>query len=90
MDLRKIKKLMELLEESGIAEIEVKEGEESIKLSRNISTIKLKIFSDWKLLAITAEKTRISPISTAATKFAKTTVRIIRSFLFFTFVILDT
>ena len=38
MDLRKIKKLMELLEDSGIAEIEVKEGEESIKLSRNIST----------------------------------------------------
>tara|TARA_Y100000768_G_scaffold388366_1_gene383826 strand:- start:6981 stop:7439 length:459 start_codon:yes stop_codon:yes gene_type:complete len=38
MDLRKIKKLMELLEESGIAEIEVKEGEESIKLSRNIVT----------------------------------------------------
>ena len=38
MDLRKIKKLMELLEDSGIAEIEVKEGEESIKLSRNISS----------------------------------------------------
>ena len=38
MDLRKIKKLMELLEESGISEIEVKEGEESIKLSRNISS----------------------------------------------------
>ena len=35
MDLRKIKKLMELLEESGLAEIEVKEGEESIKLSRH-------------------------------------------------------
>jgi len=34
MDLRKIKKLMELLEESGIAEIEVKEGEESIKLTK--------------------------------------------------------
>jgi len=34
MDLRKIKKLMELLEESGLSEIEVKEGEESIKLSR--------------------------------------------------------
>tara|TARA_B100001564_G_scaffold351618_1_gene357728 strand:- start:1142 stop:1600 length:459 start_codon:yes stop_codon:yes gene_type:complete len=39
MDLRKIKKLMELLEESGIAEIEVKEGEESIKLSRNIAGV---------------------------------------------------
>lgn len=38
MDLRKIKKLMELLEESGIAEIEVKEGEESIKLSRNVTS----------------------------------------------------
>jgi acetyl-CoA carboxylase biotin carboxyl carrier protein len=38
MDLRKIKKLMELLEESGIAEIEVKEGEEAIKLSRNITS----------------------------------------------------
>ena len=35
MYLRKIKKLMELLEESGIAEIEIKEGEESIKLSRH-------------------------------------------------------
>jgi acetyl-CoA carboxylase biotin carboxyl carrier protein len=34
MDLRKIKKLMELLEKSGISEIEIKEGEESIKLSR--------------------------------------------------------
>ena len=35
MDLRKIKKLMELLEGSGLAEIEVKEGEESIMLSRH-------------------------------------------------------
>ena len=34
MDLRKIKKLFELLEESNISEIEVKEGEEAIKLSR--------------------------------------------------------
>jgi acetyl-CoA carboxylase biotin carboxyl carrier protein len=34
MDLRKIKKLIELLEESGIAEIEIKEGEESVRISR--------------------------------------------------------
>lgn len=34
MDLRKIKSLMELLEQSGLAELEVKEGEESIRLSR--------------------------------------------------------
>ena len=34
MDIRKVKKLIELLEESGIAEIEISEGEESIRISR--------------------------------------------------------
>ena len=34
MDIRKIKKLIELLEESGISEIEIKEGEESVRISR--------------------------------------------------------
>ncbi len=34
MDIRKIKKLIELLEESGIAEIEIKEGEEALRISR--------------------------------------------------------
>jgi len=34
MDIRKVKKLMELLEKSGMAEIEIKEGEESVKISR--------------------------------------------------------
>jgi acetyl-CoA carboxylase biotin carboxyl carrier protein len=34
MDIRKIKKLIEIIEESGIAELEVKEGEESIRISR--------------------------------------------------------
>lgn len=34
MDIRKVKKLIELLEESGIAELEIKEGEESVKISR--------------------------------------------------------
>ncbi len=35
MDIRKIKKLIELLEESNIGEIEIKEGEESVRISRN-------------------------------------------------------
>jgi acetyl-CoA carboxylase biotin carboxyl carrier protein len=35
MDIRKVKKLIELLEESGISEIEIKEGEESVRISRN-------------------------------------------------------
>ncbi|MDJ0881066.1 MAG: acetyl-CoA carboxylase biotin carboxyl carrier protein [Gammaproteobacteria bacterium] len=37
MDIRKIKKLIELLEDSGIAELEIKEGEESVRISRESS-----------------------------------------------------
>ncbi len=39
MDIRKIKKLIELLEESDIGEIEIKEGEESVRISRGTQTI---------------------------------------------------
>ncbi len=34
MDIRKVKKLIELLEESGISELEIKEGEESVRIAR--------------------------------------------------------
>ena len=34
MDIRKVKKLIELLEESGVTEIEVREGEESVRIKR--------------------------------------------------------
>ena len=37
MDIRKVKKLIELLDESGIAEIEITEGEESVRISRHSS-----------------------------------------------------
>ncbi|HFD80785.1 MAG TPA: acetyl-CoA carboxylase biotin carboxyl carrier protein [Gammaproteobacteria bacterium] len=37
MDIRKVKKLIELLEESGVAEIEIHEGEESVRISRYAS-----------------------------------------------------
>jgi acetyl-CoA carboxylase biotin carboxyl carrier protein len=36
MDIRKIKKLIELLEESGLAEIEITEGEESVRIARGM------------------------------------------------------
>ncbi len=39
MDIRKVKKLIELLEESGIAELEIKEGEESVRISRSSLTV---------------------------------------------------
>ena len=34
MDIRKVKKLIELVEASGIAELEIKEGEEAVRISR--------------------------------------------------------
>ncbi|MEW6037510.1 MAG: acetyl-CoA carboxylase biotin carboxyl carrier protein [Pseudomonadota bacterium] len=39
MDIRKIKKLIEIIEESGIAEIEIREGEESVRISRHASSV---------------------------------------------------
>lgn len=39
MDLRKVKKLIELLEESNLNELEIREGEESIRLSRGVQAV---------------------------------------------------
>ncbi|WP_432470745.1 acetyl-CoA carboxylase biotin carboxyl carrier protein [Amphritea sp. HPY] len=39
MDIRKVKKLIELLEESNINEIEIKEGEESVRISRGATVV---------------------------------------------------
>ncbi len=39
MDIRKIKKLIELLDESGVAEIEIKEGEDSVRISRQPAAV---------------------------------------------------
>jgi len=43
MDIRKVKKLIELLEESGVAEIEIHEGEESVRISRYSSNAPLAV-----------------------------------------------
>ena len=46
MDIRKVKKLIEMLEESNLNEIEIKEGEESVKLVKaQVSSIKEQIVS---------------------------------------------
>ena len=39
MDIRKVKKLIELLEESGISELEIHEGEESVRISRHSTSV---------------------------------------------------
>tara|TARA_B100001059_G_scaffold183460_1_gene184838 strand:- start:524 stop:778 length:255 start_codon:yes stop_codon:yes gene_type:complete len=41
MDLRKLKKLIDLVEESGIAELELTEGEEKVKISRQVEAQKI-------------------------------------------------
>ncbi|HKM14349.1 MAG TPA: acetyl-CoA carboxylase biotin carboxyl carrier protein [Marinospirillum sp.] len=44
MDIRKVKKLIELLEESNISEIEIKEGEESVRISRHSTVAQAPVY----------------------------------------------
>ena len=86
MDLRKIKKLMELLEESGIAEIEVKEGEESIKLSRSVTTTSMPVQQMIQQPVPTGQAPAISapseaPKATENPKVEKKRTQLIRQWL---------
>ena len=45
MDLRKLKKLIDLVEESGIAELEITEGEEKVRISRSTSSMPSQVTS---------------------------------------------
>ena len=62
MDIRKVKKLIELLEESGIAEIEIHEGEESVRISRNPTVVPGAIAP----VAIAAPVAAAAPVADAA------------------------
>ena len=64
MDIRKVKKLIELLETSDIAEIEIKEGEEAVRISRNSSVT----------------TTVAAPAGRSACRYASTKPRCTRSF----------
>ncbi len=59
MDIRKIKKLIELLEESGIAELEIKEGEESVRISRQLTA-----------LPVAAAPVEVAPVAAAPAPIA--------------------
>ncbi|MBT3347039.1 MAG: acetyl-CoA carboxylase biotin carboxyl carrier protein [Thiotrichales bacterium] len=64
MDMRKIKKLIELIEESGIAEIEIQEGEESVRISRYGSNIATPIAAPAPVMVTTpaaAEPVAVEP-----------------------------
>ena len=54
MDIRKVKKLIELLEESNINEIEIKEGEESVRISRGGSVVAAPVAAPAPVVAAAA------------------------------------
>ncbi|MBC8493557.1 MAG: acetyl-CoA carboxylase biotin carboxyl carrier protein [Candidatus Thioglobus sp.] len=71
MDIRKVKKLMELLEQSGMAEIEIVEGEESVRISRYgdapIAAAPMQIAAPAPVAAAPAPTAAEAPTATAAT-----------------------
>lgn len=67
MDIRKIKKLIELIEESGVYEIEIKEGEESVRISResnNNQVMTQPTFQNHSFIAPPASETAPPPAAT--------------------------
>ena len=74
MDIRKIKKLIEMLQESDLTEIEVTEGEEAVRISRkssndvvietpaSVKNVEAKVDTDAKKTSISNSKTITSPI----------------------------
>jgi len=67
MDIRKVKKLIELLEESDVAEIEIHEGEESVRISRVGSTAQMSIPMAAPYPAAAPAATAPAPASAPAT-----------------------
>jgi acetyl-CoA carboxylase biotin carboxyl carrier protein len=64
MDIRKVKKLIELLDESGIAEIEITEGEESVRISRYAAHAPMAPVA--APVAVTAPAPAAAPVEAAA------------------------
>ncbi len=69
MDIRKVKKLIELLETSDIAEIEIKEGEEAVRISRSFSVMNTVVAPTTAPAAAPAP----SPVAAAEEKLAPQT-----------------
>jgi acetyl-CoA carboxylase biotin carboxyl carrier protein len=71
LDIRKVKKLIELLEESGIAEIEIKEGEEAVRISRMptggyVTHMQAPMMQAPPVAALAAPATPAAPVAAAA------------------------
>ncbi|MDB5993193.1 MAG: acetyl-CoA carboxylase, biotin carboxyl carrier protein [Pseudomonas sp.] len=66
MDIRKVKKLIELLEESGIDELEIKEGEESVRISRHSKTPAQQYYAPAPMQAPAPAPAAAAPVAAAA------------------------
>ena len=69
MDIRKIKKLIELVEESGIAELEITEGEESVRIHRGPTGVQAPM--NYSFAAPAAPQMAPAPAAAATTASAK-------------------
>ena len=70
MDIRKVKKLIELLEESGIDELEIREGEESVRISRHSKTPAQQYSAPAPMAAPAAPAPAAAPAAVAETPAA--------------------
>jgi len=66
MDIRKVKKLIELLEESGIDELEIREGEESVRISRHSKTPAQQYYAPAPMPAPAAPVAAVAPVAVVA------------------------
>ena len=65
MDIRKIKKMIELLEESGIAEIEIKEGEETLRIARAMPN-QMPMYAHMPMPAVTVAPSPVQQVAAPA------------------------
>jgi len=65
MDIRKIKKMIELLEESGIAEIEIKEGEETLRIARAMPN-QMPVYAHMPMPAVAVTQGPVQQVSAPA------------------------
>ncbi|PYC28407.1 acetyl-CoA carboxylase biotin carboxyl carrier protein [Pseudomonas alcaligenes] len=82
MDIRKVKKLIELLEESGIDELEIREGEESVRISRhsNKAMAAQPVYAAAPApVAAPAAPVAAAPVAEAAPAAAKLNGHVVRS-----------
>ncbi len=81
MDIRKIKKLIELVEESGIAELEISEGEESVRISRSPASMGYPVMQQAYAAPLQQQPAPASNVAPAAEAPAKNEIagHIVRS-----------